>query len=149
MPANLENSAVATGLEKVSFHSNPKERQCQRMLKLSHNCKWQPTPVPLPGKYHGWRSVVDYSPWGHKESDMTERLHFTSHTSIVILKILQARLQEYINQELPDVQAGFRKGNQKHGRDVLFSLVYTTRPSQHNNAKKGNKRHVKETEELT
>ena len=37
MPANLENSAVATGLEKVSFHSNLKERQCQRMLKLSHN----------------------------------------------------------------------------------------------------------------
>ena len=34
MPANLENSAVATGLAKVSFHSNPKERQCQRMLKL-------------------------------------------------------------------------------------------------------------------
>ena len=38
LPANLENSAVATGLEKVSFHSNPKERQCQRMLKLPHNC---------------------------------------------------------------------------------------------------------------
>ena len=38
MPANLENSAVATGLEKVSFHSNPKERQCQRMLKLPHSC---------------------------------------------------------------------------------------------------------------
>ena len=38
MPANLENSAVATGLEKVSFLSNPKERQCQRMLKLLHNC---------------------------------------------------------------------------------------------------------------
>ena len=38
MPANLENSAVATGLEKVSFHSNLKERQCQRMLKLPHNC---------------------------------------------------------------------------------------------------------------
>ena len=38
IPANLENSAVATGLEKVSFHSNPKERKCQRMLKLSHNC---------------------------------------------------------------------------------------------------------------
>jgi len=35
---NLENSAVATGLEKVSFHSNPKERLCQRMLKLAHNC---------------------------------------------------------------------------------------------------------------
>ena len=38
MPANLENSAVATGLEKVSFHSNPQERKCQRMLKLPHNC---------------------------------------------------------------------------------------------------------------
>ena len=38
MLANLENSAVATGLEKVSFHSNPKERQSQRMLKLPHNC---------------------------------------------------------------------------------------------------------------
>ena len=38
MPANLENSAVATVLGKVSFHSNPKERQCQRMLKLPHNC---------------------------------------------------------------------------------------------------------------
>ena len=38
MPANFENSTVATGLEKVSFHSNPKERQCQRMLKLLHNC---------------------------------------------------------------------------------------------------------------
>ena len=38
MPANLENSAVATGLEKVCFHSYPKERQCQRMLKLLHNC---------------------------------------------------------------------------------------------------------------
>ena len=37
MPANLENSAVATGLEKVSFHSSPNERQCQRMLKLPHN----------------------------------------------------------------------------------------------------------------
>ena len=40
MTANLENSAVATGLEKVSFHSNPKERQCQRMLKLPHNCTY-------------------------------------------------------------------------------------------------------------
>ena len=38
MPANLENSTLATGLEKISFHSNPKERQCQRMLKLPHNC---------------------------------------------------------------------------------------------------------------
>ena len=38
MPANLENSTVATGLQKISFHSNPKERQCQRMFKLPHNC---------------------------------------------------------------------------------------------------------------
>ena len=38
MPANMENSAVATGLEKVSFHSNPKERQGQRMFKLLHYC---------------------------------------------------------------------------------------------------------------
>ena len=38
MPANLDNSAEATELEKVSFHSNPKERQCQRMFKLPHNC---------------------------------------------------------------------------------------------------------------
>ena len=37
-PTNLENSAVATGLEKVSFHSNPKEEQCQRIFKLLHNC---------------------------------------------------------------------------------------------------------------
>ena len=42
MSANLENSAVAAALEKVSFHSNPKERQCQRMLKLPHNCTHLP-----------------------------------------------------------------------------------------------------------
>ena len=39
--------------------------------------KWQPTPVYLPGKSHGQRSLVCYSPWGHKELDMTEQLHFT------------------------------------------------------------------------
>ena len=77
MPANLENSAVATGLEKVSFHSNPKERQCQRIEELkSQNCI----------------------------------IAFISHTSKVMLKILQVRLQQYVNRELPDVQAGFRKG---------------------------------------
>ena len=74
MPANLENSAVATGLEKVSFHSNPKEGQCQRMFRLN-------TTVAL-----------------------------TSHAGKVMLKILQARLQHYVNHELPDVQVGFRKG---------------------------------------
>ena len=73
MPANWGNSTVATMLEKGSFHFNPKERQCQRMLKLLHNCT-------------------------------------ISHTSKVMLKILQARLQQYMNRKLPDVQAGFRKG---------------------------------------
>ena len=38
--------------------------------------QWQPTPVLLPGKSHGWRSLVGCSPWGPKESDTTERLHF-------------------------------------------------------------------------
>ena len=44
--------------------------------KISWKRKWQPTPVFLPGKSHGRRSLVDYSPWGHKESDTTEWLHF-------------------------------------------------------------------------
>ena len=72
MPAHLENSAVATGLEKVSFHSNRKvnAREC------SNYC--------------------------------TSAL--SSHASKVMLKILQARLQQYVNHELPVVQAGFRKG---------------------------------------
>ena len=38
--------------------------------------QWHPTPVLLPGKSHGWRSLVGYSPWGHEEPDTTERLHF-------------------------------------------------------------------------
>ena len=72
MPANLENSAVATGLEKVSFHSNPKERQCQT---CSNYCT----------------------------------IALISHASKVMLKIPQARLQQYMNHELPDVQAVFKK----------------------------------------
>ena len=83
MPANLENSAVTTGLEKVSFHSNPKERQCQRMLKL---CK----------------------------------IALISHTSKVMLKILQASPQQYVNHEIPDVQAGFRKS--KGTRDQIANI---------------------------
>ena len=42
--------------------------------------KWQPTPVLLPGKSHGWRSLVGYSPWGRKESDTTDRFPFLSFT---------------------------------------------------------------------
>ena len=83
MPANLENSAVATGLEKVSFHSNPKERQCQRMFKLL-------------------------------------QITLISHASKVMLKILQARLQQYVNHELPAVQAGFRKG--RGTRDQIANI---------------------------
>ena len=44
--------------------------------KISWRRKWQPTPVLLPGKSHGWRSLVRYSPWGHKELDTTEQLPF-------------------------------------------------------------------------
>ena len=77
MPANLENSAVATGLEKVSFHFNPKERQCKKMFKLLHNYthltqKRQPTPVFLSGESQGWRSLVGCHLWGRTELDMTE-----------------------------------------------------------------------------
>ena len=82
MPANLENSAVATGLEKVSFHSNPKERPCQRMLRLPHNC--------------------------------------THQASEGMLKVLQTGLQQYMNRELPDVQAGFRKG--RGTRDQIANI---------------------------
>ena len=75
MPANLENSAVTTVLEKVSFHSNPKERQCQ-----------------------------------------------ISYASKVMLKILQARLQQYMNHKLLDVQAGFRKGRET--RDQIANICW-------------------------
>ena len=86
MPANLENLAVATGLEKVSFHSNPKERQCQSRFKLPHKCT-----------------------------------HLTP--SKVMVKILQARLQQYMNRELPDVQVGFRKG--RGTRDQIANICCT------------------------
>ena len=81
MPANLENSAVATGLENISFYSNPKERQ---------ECS----------NYHTTALI--------------------SHASKVMLKILQARLQQYVNRELPDVQTGFRKG--RGARDQIANI---------------------------
>ena len=49
--------------------------------------KWQPTPVFLPGKSHGWRSLVGYSPWGREESDMVEQLHF----HFLLVKIVAGR----------------------------------------------------------
>ena len=73
MPANFENSAVATGLEKVSFHSNPRENNA-------------------------------------KECSNFRTIALISHVSKLMLKILQASLQQYENCEILDVQAGFRKG---------------------------------------
>ena len=87
MPANVENSAVATGLEKVNFRYNPKARQWQRMFRLPHNG----TLLTL---------------------------------SKVMLKILQARLQQYVNHELPDVQAGFRKGRET--KDQVANIHWLT-----------------------
>ena len=95
MPANLENPALATGLEEVSFHSNPKERQCQTMFKLLHNCTHLNT------------------------------IALISHASTVMLKILQARLEQYMSTELPDVQAGFRKG--RGTRDQIANICWITK----------------------
>ena len=80
MPANLENSAMATGLKTSVFIPIPKKvnaKECSnyRTIPLIRR-KWQPTPVFLPGESQGWGSPVGCSPWGHKESDTTEQLHF-------------------------------------------------------------------------
>ena len=108
----LENSAVATGLEKVSFHSNLKERQCQRMYKLPHNCThvthssvlaWRIPGMEEPGRLS---SMVSHRV-GHDWSDLAAA---AAHTSKVMLKVLQVRLQQHVKWELPDDQAGFRKG---------------------------------------
>ena len=85
MPENLENSPVAIGPEKASFHSNPKERQCQRMLKLHH-------------------------------------IAFISPTSKIMLKIVQGSLQQYMNHELPDIQAGFKKD--RGTRDQIANICW-------------------------
>ena len=87
MPANLEKPATATGLKKVSFHSNPKEGQCQ---KCSNYCM----------------------------------IALISHASKVILKSLQAKLQQYVNHELQDVQTGFR--NDRGGRDQIVNIHWIT-----------------------
>ena len=83
MPASLENSAVATGLEKVSF-------------------------LPIPKKGNA------------KECSNDHTIALISHASKVMLKILQARLHQYVNHELPDVQAGFRKG--RGTRDQIANI---------------------------
>ena len=50
--------------------------KCAWLRHLTWRRQWQPTPVLLPGKSHGQKSLIGCSPWGHKESDTTERLHF-------------------------------------------------------------------------
>ena len=60
------------------FSSFSSHRHKKRTLSMFSPRKWQSTPVLLPGKSHGQRNLVGYSPWGRKESDMTERLHFSS-----------------------------------------------------------------------
>ena len=84
MPANMENSGVAVGLEKVSFHSNPKGN-----AKECSNCC---------------------------------TIEFISHAGKGMLKILQARLQQYMNQELPNVQAGFIKRRERSNCQHPFNL---------------------------
>ena len=88
MPANLENSAVATGLEKVSF-------------------------IPIPKKGNA------------KECSNYCTIVLISHDSKVMLKILQVRLQQYMNCEFPDVQAGFRKG--RRTRDQIANIHWITK----------------------
>ena len=90
MPANLENSAVATGLEKVNFHSNPKEMGFQSQSNA-------------------------------KECSNYHTIALISHFSKVMLKILQERPQQYVNYELPDVPAGFRKG--RGIRDQIANII--------------------------
>ena len=85
MPPNLENSAVATGLEKVRFHSNPKKGNA-------------------------------------KECSNYSTIALISHASKVMLKILQAKLQQYMNRELSDVQAGFRKC--RRTRDQIVNICW-------------------------
>ena len=86
MPANLENSAVATGLEKFSVF------------------------IPIPKKGNA------------KECSNYCTIVLISHASKVMLKILQARLQQYMNSELPDVQARFRKG--RGARDQIVNICW-------------------------
>ena len=55
--------------------------------------KWQPTPVLLPGKFHGWRSLEGYSPWGRKELDTTDLLHFQNE----VIKLLKKKNRGTVN----------------------------------------------------
>ena len=74
------------------FNNTPREKLSKEIIfsKSIHiingsSVKWQPTPVFLPGKFHGQRSLVGNSPWGRKESDMTEQLHSLVTQNWVVL----------------------------------------------------------------
>ena len=96
MPANVENSAVATGLKKVSF-------------------------IPIPKKGNA------------RECSNYRIIALISHPSKIMLKILQARLQQYVNHELPDVQAGFRKGRGTRNQiSNIFWVIEKAREFQKN-----------------
>ena len=84
--------------------------------------KWQPTPVFLPGDSQGLGSLVGCRLMGsHRvRHDWSDLAAAAAHTSKVMLKILQVRLQQYVNRELPDVQAGFRKG--RGTRDQIANI---------------------------
>ena len=90
-PANLENSAVATGLEKVSFHSNPKERQYQRMFKLPNI--WY---CLVPNVFYQMFFNVYYQTSLAIPKNV-QTIALFSHTSKVMIRILQARLEQYRN----------------------------------------------------
>ena len=93
--------------------------QMARFRSFYWRRKWQPTPVFLPGESHGWGSLVGCHLWGRTESDTAAA---AAHTSKVLLKILQARLQHYVNHELSDVQDGFRKG--RGTRDQIANICW-------------------------
>ena len=60
----------------AGWHHRLDEDEFEQALGVGWRRQWRPTPVPLPGKSHGWRSIVGYSPWGHKELDTTVQLRF-------------------------------------------------------------------------
>ena len=65
---------------RIPGKAEPKEKKntlkYSSYLNSNWRRKWQPIPVLLPGKFHGWRTLVGYSVWGREESDMTEQLHY-------------------------------------------------------------------------
>ena len=67
---------VTTDEPTLIHHYHPESKLYKSPRFILWRRHWHPTPVPLPGKSHGWRNLVGCSPWGHKESDTTEQLHF-------------------------------------------------------------------------